>query len=129
MASNLEFAKQIKSYYDKREPGLIKGIYMAKGNYNQDIGPRTLLLEVGTHTNAREEAEKGIEVFASGLPQFLGAGTGGQGQKTPLNTNKGIGTAILWLVGAAVVGGAAFLWISKGTGRGGGGTGRGAGGA
>jgi stage II sporulation protein P len=120
MASNLEFAKQIKSYYDKHEPGLIKGIYMAKGNYNQDIGPRVLLLEVGTHTNTREEAEKGIEVFAGGLPQFLGAGArnGGQGQKTPLNTNKGIQTAILWLVGAAAVGGAAFIWISKGAGGG-----------
>jgi stage II sporulation protein P len=118
MASNLEFAKQIKSYYDKKQPGMIQGIYMAKGNYNQDIGPRMLLLEVGTHTNAREEAEKGIEVFAGGLPQFLGAGaaqTGGEKQKTPLNTNSGIWVAVLWLAGAAAVGGAAFLWISKGS--------------
>jgi stage II sporulation protein P len=120
MASNLEFAKQIKSYYDKHEPGLIKGIYMAKGNYNQDIAPRVLLLEVGTHTNAREEAERGIEAFAKGLPQFLGAGaqSAGQGQKTPLNTNSGMWTAAIWLVAAAAVGSAVFLWISKGSGKG-----------
>ena len=64
MQANLDFAKQIKAYYDEKKPGLIKGIFMAKGNYNQDLAPRSILIEVGTHTNSLEAAQNGAAVFA-----------------------------------------------------------------
>ena len=57
MQANMDFAKQMKAYYDEVQPGLIKGIFKAKGNYNQDLGPRTILIEVGTHTNSAEQAK------------------------------------------------------------------------
>lgn len=46
-AENLEFAKSIKAYADEVYPGLIKDIYMGKGNYNQQLTPRAMLFEMG----------------------------------------------------------------------------------
>lgn len=118
MSANLEFAKQVKGYFDKEVPGLIKGIFMAKGNYNQDLGPKVMLIEVGTHTNSREEAEAGVTQFAEGLPKLIGASAagGGGGAAPPAEpTNTGAGSSILWLVLAVVVGGGAFLLISTGS--------------
>lgn len=37
---------------------------MAWGSYNQDLYPLELLLEVGSHTNTKESAQKGIALFA-----------------------------------------------------------------
>lgn len=118
MSSNLEFAKQIKAYYDKKYPGLIKGIFMAKGNYNQDLAPRSVILEVGTYTNSRKEAETGIVEFADGLPKMLGiaSGTGIKSPTAPRGTpSSGAGSAMLWLLLLVVVGGGAFLFISTGS--------------
>lgn len=125
MQANLEFAKQIKAYYDKNQPGLIKGIFMAKGDYNQDLGPRTILIEVGTHTNNREAAQAGVVNFAAGLPNIIGVSSQ-QGQpgrpaepgkpdvKTS-PTNKGSWGSAAWLLGLAVIGGGLFLLISTGS--------------
>ena len=52
--ANLSFAKQIKAVGDKLYPKLIKDIYMGKGTYNQDLAPRSVLLEFGTHTLSKE---------------------------------------------------------------------------
>ncbi len=117
MSANLEFAKKVKAYFDKKQPGLIKGIFMGKGNYNQDLAPRSLLLEVGTHTNSRKAAENGVAVFADGLTRMLGvvAETGREpATKTPA-TGKGTNNAILWLLGFLVIGGGAYLFISTGS--------------
>jgi len=115
MSANLEFAKQIKAYFDKKYPGLIKGIFIAKGNYNQDLGPRTILIEVGTHTNSKSDAEKGVALFAEGLPRVLGAvGPGVQGPAAaPVRT--GAGRSLLWLVAIVIIGGGVFLLISTGS--------------
>ncbi|MDX9872129.1 MAG: stage II sporulation protein P [Clostridia bacterium] len=118
MSANLEFAKQVKAYFDKNRPGLIKGIFMAKGNYNQDLGPKVMLIEVGTHTNSREAAEVGVTQFAEGLPKLIGAGAAGGGPGAPppsQPTSTGAGSSLLWLVLAVVVGGGAFLLISTGS--------------
>ena len=52
-------------------PMLVKGIYYGRGNYNQDLGPRTLLIEVGAHTNSRIRAERGAAMFATVLDRTL----------------------------------------------------------
>lgn len=62
--TNDSFAKEIKAAVDKRYPGLIKGIFYARGTYNQDLAPRSILMEVGTHTLARELAEEAVRMFA-----------------------------------------------------------------
>ncbi|MBR3796761.1 MAG: stage II sporulation protein P [Clostridia bacterium] len=51
---NRAFAKQIKAVADKQYPGLIKDIFIGKGNYNQDLSPNAILLEFGTHTLSKE---------------------------------------------------------------------------
>lgn len=69
--ANLEFARELKAIADREVPGLIKGIHMAMGNYNQDLFSRALLLEVGSHTNARESAERSIDLFAQVVRIYL----------------------------------------------------------
>lgn len=121
MSANLEFAKQIKAYYDKKYPGLVKGIFMAKGNYNQDLAPRTILIEVGTHTNSREAAENGVALFADGIPNLLGINAaqgpqqGPNAGQTPTSPGRGTGSSLLWLLAFVVIGGGAFLFISTGS--------------
>jgi stage II sporulation protein P len=118
-----DYALQIKAAADKQHPGLIKGIFFAKGgDYNQDLHPRSMLLEVGSHTNSREDAQKGIALFADIIPAILGqtggapgspAGATGFGTQAagPSGASKSIG----WIVGLLVVGVIAFLFISTGS--------------
>lgn len=124
--ANIAFAEKMKAYYDEVKPGLIKSIFMAKGNYNQDLAPNSVLLEVGTHTNSLEQANVGAREFAEALPQFLGlkADAGepaeepsaeAEPQITVEQGGNGFGKAILWIVVLAVAGGLAFVWISRGS--------------
>ncbi|MDD2497509.1 MAG: stage II sporulation protein P [Desulfitobacteriaceae bacterium] len=121
--ANLEFAKTMKAAMDKTNPGLFEGIFLAKGNYNQDLGPRMMLIEVGSDTNSREEAQKGVALFADAVPKALGvyqnkASQPGTKQISAPDANRsksGSWPAIWWLLGAVVVGGIAFLVISTGS--------------
>ncbi|MGL5513500.1 MAG: stage II sporulation protein P [Sporomusa sp.] len=125
-----DYALQIKAASDKKYPGLIKGIFMAKGgDYNQDLHPRSMLLEVGAHTNDRQSAEKGIALFADVVPTILGkasaptgpnaAGTTGAAGNTGLGSlaggASGATKSIGWIVGILIVGAAAFLFLSTGS--------------
>lgn len=125
-AANIEFAEKMKAFYDAEKPGLIKSIYMAKGNYNQDMAPHSILLEVGTHTNTLQAAEKGAQEFAEVLPEFLGIANNEKtaNQRFIANTSNpetkkamsGTTKSVIMLLGLALIGGAAFMFISKGTG-------------
>lgn len=125
--ANIAFAEKMKAYYDDVKPGLIKSIFMAKGNYNQDLAPNSVLLEVGTHTNTLEAAQNGAKEFATYLPQFLGlkaaseqnAASGEQstGQaNNPSAQGNGIGKSIVWLLLAVLVGGGIYLFVTQGKG-------------
>ena len=46
--TNLAYAQRIKAQADQLYPGLIRGIFMGKGDYNQDLYPTAMLFEVGT---------------------------------------------------------------------------------
>ena len=48
-----QFALDLKKTADRMYPKLVKGIFMAHGNYNQDLVPTSLLLEFGTENNSR----------------------------------------------------------------------------
>lgn len=77
--TTLDYAKSIKAATDAKYLGLIRGIFIAHGNYNQDLSPRALLVEVGTQYNTREAAERSIALFAAVVPSFLGPGGSGSG--------------------------------------------------
>jgi stage II sporulation protein P len=121
-----DYALQIKAEADKQHPGLIKGIFFAKGgDYNQDLFPRSMLLEVGAHTNDRPSAEKGVALFADIIPTILGRTGNGNAAATGAAGSTGFGTAasgvsgasksIGWILGFLVVGVAAFLFLSTGS--------------
>jgi stage II sporulation protein P len=71
MAVNRQFALDLKNTADQIQPGLIKGIFMARGDYNQDMAPTNLLLEVGAHQNTRNAAEKGIALFSGVVTHYF----------------------------------------------------------
>ncbi len=108
--ANQAFAKRVKAEADRKHPGLIRGILVSTGKYNQDIHPRNLLLEVGSYQNSREEAERGISLFAEVIPGILGAQAPGAGEQG--RTGLGVIGVIL---AAVVLGGAAYLLISTGS--------------
>lgn len=116
MQANYDFAKRLKGYMDQKYPGLVKGIYMAKGNYNQDLSPRSILVEAGTHTITRERAEKGIALFAEALPPVLGITTAPT--PTPNETVEGTGgdaASALFIIVALVLGTFLYLVVSTGS--------------
>lgn len=118
-----DYALQIKAAADKQHPGLVKGIFFAKGgDYNQDLLPRSMLLEVGAHTNTLDSAERGIALFADIIPTIIGAPTSGAAAQSgqagfgtasagPSGATKSIG----WILGLLVVGVIGFLVISTGS--------------
>ncbi len=63
-SANQEFAKQLKSNADKKYPGLIKDIFIGKGNYNQELMPHSILVEFGTHTTEKERAVRSTAFMA-----------------------------------------------------------------
>jgi len=107
--ANLEYAKRIKAIADEKFPGLVKGIFHARGNYNQDLGPRMILIEFGTHVTSLEEALRSVEptaqVVAAAAGLTPGAGSGGVGR-------AGLGTAG-WIILLALAGGAAWVVLNK----------------
>lgn len=118
--SNLEFAKKIKAVMDQKSPGLSNGIYIGKGDFNQDLSPRSMLIEVGSNTNTKEKAEKGVQLFAESLPIVLGAQTAGSNQggspaQKPLaGTSRATWSNIAILLGVLAAAGIGFYYLNKG---------------
>lgn len=111
-----QFAEDLKALADEKYPGLVKGIFSAKGNYNQDMTPTSILIEVGTHENNKEGAQESVALFADVLTTYL-YGTS-QGQDLVQDGNIGGNTVlrtILWLLAILVVGGGIFLYVSTGS--------------
>lgn len=69
---NRAFAVALKDIGERQHPGLMQGIYFGQGNYNQDLYPRAMLLEIGSHTNAEESAMRGVTLFATAVATFFG---------------------------------------------------------
>ncbi len=64
---NKDFALRIKAVADSVYPGLIKDIYMGKGTFNQDLLPRSILLECGTYTLEKERVMTSMPMMADVL--------------------------------------------------------------
>ena len=68
---NKEFALCIKAYADEVYPGLIKDIYIGKGNYNQQLSSRAMLFEMGTNLIEKELVMKSCVPLAKTLDVVL----------------------------------------------------------
>lgn len=120
-SANEETATQVKAVADKMYPGLIKDIFYAQGNYNQDLTPRSMLLEMGTAEQDRSLAEKSATYFSEVLTTAFFGGTftdqtdGDTETARPIREADRGGTtgiiALVLIVGAAAV---AFLFLSSG---------------
>ena len=125
---NRAFAKQIKAIADKKYPGLIKDIFIGKGNYNQDLSPNAILLEFGTHTLSKERVLNSTGVMADVISTTLyGPETGSarsaetagaQDEAFTKEKNRGSVSGIVILLGIAVVGAIVFALAQTGSGKG-----------
>ncbi len=124
--ANLSFAKQIKAVADKTYPGLIKDIYMGKGTYNQDLAPRSVLLEFGTHTLPKERVLRSVKPMSEVIYKTLFGGVVGSAgandasskasppeTKPATEDNTGSGW-IIWLVLILLGGLGLFAFLSTG---------------
>lgn len=123
MSANMDFAKQMMASANNLHPKVVKEIFVGKGDYNQDLKPTALLIEAGTHTNTKEEAEAGMSMFAEAIPVVLGVSPtapttpgapGAPVTNRPSGTTIGAWKALGWILGLTIVGGLAFLLISSG---------------
>ena len=113
-AENKAFAQQIKAEADREYPGLIKDIFIGKGNYNQDLSPNSLLLEFGTHTIDKEKAQEATGYIARVLDSVLfGPAAKAEGNRSARAgaAAKGIG----WAVGIAVIAAVGYALASTGS--------------
>lgn len=115
METNLDFAKHIKAAGNEVHPGIVREIFMAKGNYNQDLAPRALLIEVGTHTNTKEEAQVGAKLFAEIMPAVMGVTPGGNPPAEGPPAQGSDWSTIFWILAVTIIGVVGFLLISTGS--------------
>lgn len=125
-AANREFAKQIKAVADKQYPGLIKDIFIGKGNYNQDLSPNAILLEFGTHTLSKDRVLNSTDLIADVVSTALyGEHTGSakaEGdsaavQNQTKNESSGSFRGIALLLVVVVIGVILFAFIQTGGGK------------
>ncbi|MBQ3078882.1 MAG: stage II sporulation protein P [Clostridia bacterium] len=116
-SENRAFAKKLKSVADKEYPGLIKDIYIGKGNYNQDLYPQAILLEFGTHEIDKSLAIDSTEYMADVISQSLYPTSANKEQAATEKDaeKKGVSTGVKWLIGLSVAGAILFALVSTGT--------------
>lgn len=111
--TTLEYAKRIKAVADEKYPGIIEGIFDARGNYNQDLGPRMILLEFGAHTNPLELAKQAAQFFAEIIPAAAGLSSSEAAQQETEQTSPVAYRSILWILGITAVIVIGYLIINK----------------
>ena len=112
-AENKAFAQQIKAEADREYPGLIKDIFIGKGNYNQELYPHALLLEFGTHEIEKEKAQEATGYIAEVLDNVLYGGSA-KAEGGKVTSGKAVARGVGWIVGLAAV--AAIVYALAATG-------------
>ena len=110
-AENKAFAQKLKAAADKAYPGLIKDIYIGKGNYNQELYPQAILLEFGTYEIEKEKAISATEYMADVIDDVLfGSAKASTGEK-----NGTAGKGIAWAIGIAIAAAIVFAALATGS--------------
>ena len=113
-AENKAFAQQIKAEADEKYPGLIKDIFIGKGNYNQDLSPNSLLLEFGTHEIEKEKAQEATGYIAEVLDSVL-FGPAAKAEGAKAGRSRGVALGVGWAVALAALAAVAYALIATGS--------------
>ena len=111
-AENKAFAQKLKAAADKAYPGLIKDIFIGRGNYNQELYPQAILLEFGTYEIEKEKAISATDYMAEVIDEVLygpsaEASTGGR--------NGAAAKGITWAIVIALIGAAIYALFATGS--------------
>jgi len=112
-AANKAFAQEIKRAADEKYPGLIKDIYIGKGNYNQELYPQALLLEMGTDEIEKDKVIDSTKYLAEILDQVL-FGSAKAAPAADANGGKPAVAGIAWLIGLAAIAAVVYALASTG---------------
>ena len=69
--ANYAFAKQVAAETERLLPGLMREPRVYSGRYNQHIGDRALLVEIGSTDNSEEEAKRSAVILARAIAASL----------------------------------------------------------
>ena len=73
---NMNLAVKTTVWLEQTYPGITRGILTRNGDYNQNLGPRSMLVEVGAAGNTLEEALQAAEALAEAIIALSQAGRG-----------------------------------------------------
>lgn len=121
MSVNRQFAYDLKGYSDRLYPQLVRGVLLSSGNYNQDLYPTNLLLEVGSHFVPRERAEEGIVMFSDVVayyfygPETIGENGGAAPAERSREAKGGgsVGWAVAGILAALAAGALSFYFLNN----------------
>ncbi len=65
--SNLRFALFLQNILDEKYPGLCRGTRKQRFTYNQHVHPRSVLVEIGSHENKKDEVLRAVPYLAEAL--------------------------------------------------------------
>ena len=113
---NKAFAQKIKAVADKKYPGLIKDIFIGKGNYNQELYPQALLLEMGTHKIDKDLVINSTGYLADVINEVLygGSAKAATAAETGKDSGGNAARGIIWVVVIAAVAAAVYALASTG---------------
>lgn len=123
---NKDLAYKIKAVADRAYPGLIKDIFIGRGSYNQELSPRSLLLEFGTYGSdkglAKKSADYMAEVIEKAMYGGILPGKTQEGKVTrlyrsrPINQDRTVGVrdSFIWVIGLGVAAVIIFMVVVGG---------------
>ncbi|MDI3269659.1 MAG: stage II sporulation protein P [Bacillota bacterium] len=65
---NLELAAWLTERLQEEAPRVMRGIWVKTGSYNQEVGPPSLLLEIGGHGSRPDEVRQAVTLLLEVLP-------------------------------------------------------------
>ena len=111
-AENKAFAQKLKAAADEAYPGLVKDIYIGKGNYNQELYPQAILLEFGTYEIEKEKAISATDYMADVIDEVL---YGGSARASTGKENGAAAKGITWAIIIALIGAAIYALFATGS--------------
>jgi len=68
---NLDFSQRLTGNLNRIVPGICRNVTVKPGRYNQHIGKRSVLIEVGHNMNTLQEALNSVPVLAQGIDKII----------------------------------------------------------